>query len=74
MLDKDAYRAFAETGDIFNRDVALRFRREVLSKGGTADGMTLYRNFRGQEPSREPLLRARGLIGESSETSRPAGA
>ncbi len=74
VLDKDAYRAFAETGDIFNRDVALRFRREVLSKGGTADGMTLYRNFRGQEPSREPLLRARGLIGESSETSRPAGA
>ena len=67
VLDKDAYQAFVETGDTFNREVALKFRREVLSKGGMADGMVLYRNFRGQEPSREPLLRARGLIEEQPE-------
>lgn len=62
VLDKDAYEAFVESGDIFDRKVAARFRNEILSKGGTADGMTLYRNFRGQDPSRLPLLRGRGLI------------
>ncbi len=70
VLDKDAFQAFAETGDIFNSDVAQRFRREVLSKGGSADGMVLYRNFRGQEPAREPLLRARGLIQEKSSSAQ----
>ena len=61
MLDKDAYEAFVETGEIFSKHVARKFRDEILSKGGTADGMTLYRNFRGKEPSRQPLLKARGL-------------
>lgn len=64
VLDKDAYQAFVETGDIFNKKVAARFRNEVLSKGGSADGMTLYRNFRGKDPSRVPLMQARGLIEE----------
>ncbi len=62
VLDKDAYQAFVESGDIFSRKLAAKFRNEILSKGGMADGMTLYRNFRGQEPSRQPLLRGRGLI------------
>ncbi len=62
VLDKDAYEAFVETGDIFNPDVAAAFRREILSKGGSADGMELYHNFRGKAPSREPLLKARGLL------------
>ena len=61
VLDKDAYEAFAETGDIFNKQVAARFRKEVLEKGGTADGMDLYLNFRGKEPSRDYLLYASGL-------------
>ncbi len=64
VLDKDAFQAFAESGDIFNRTVAERFRREVLSRGGSADGMTLYRNFRSKEPSRDPLLYSRGFIKE----------
>ncbi len=62
VLDKDAYEAFVESGDIFSPEVAAKFRTEILSKGGMADGMTLYRNFRGQEPSREPLLIGRGLM------------
>ncbi|MBQ4280105.1 MAG: M3 family metallopeptidase [Rikenellaceae bacterium] len=62
VLDKDAFAAFVETGDIFNRDVARAFREQILSKGGTADGMTLYERFRGHAPSREPLLLSRGLI------------
>lgn len=62
VLDKDAFQAFVETGELFNKAVAARFRNEILSRGGTADGMTLYRNFRGHEPSRIPLLKSRGLI------------
>lgn len=67
VLDKDAYQAFVESGDIFNRDIATSFRKNVLSKGGTADGMTLYKNFRQAEPSREPLLKARGLIEQTPQ-------
>ncbi len=61
VLDKDAFQYFKESGDLFNRTLARKFRTEVLSKGGQADGMTLYKAFRGQEPSGEPLLKARGL-------------
>lgn len=64
VLDKDAFEAFRETGDVFDRSVAARLRREILSKGGTADGMTLYRNFRSAEPDRLPLMRARGLAAD----------
>ena len=64
VLDKDAYEAFVESGDIFSKKVAAKFRKEILSKGGSADGMTLYRNFRGHDPSRIPLMKARGLIEE----------
>ncbi|MEG1623073.1 MAG: M3 family metallopeptidase [Alistipes sp.] len=61
VLDKDAFQYFKESGDVFNRKIADAFRREVLSRGGSADGMTLYRNFRGQEPSNLPMLKGRGL-------------
>ena len=60
VLDKDAFAAFSETGDIFHRRTAQAFRK-LLSSGGLRDGMSLYREFRGAEPSREPLLKARGL-------------
>ena len=61
VLDADAYQAFKETGDIFNPEVARKFREDILEKGGEDDAMTLYVNFRGQEPSIEPLLENRGL-------------
>ena len=60
VLDKDAFAAFAETGDIFHRRTAQALRK-LLSSGGKKDGMTLYREFRGAEPSRDALLKARGL-------------
>ena len=63
VLDKDAYQAFVESGDLFDRATAARFRT-LLSSGGTKDGMDLYREFRGAEPSREPLMVARGFITE----------
>jgi peptidyl-dipeptidase Dcp len=61
VLDADAYDAFAETGDIFDPATAARFRT-LLEKGGSEDGTALYLEFRGREPSREPLLRNRGLL------------
>lgn len=61
VLDCDAYNAFVETGDIFNKDVATAFRKEILERGGEDEAMTLYKNFRGKEPGIEPLLKNRGL-------------
>ena len=63
VLDKDAYQAFVESGNLFDRATAARFRT-LLSSGGTKDGMDLYRDFRGAEPKREPLMVARGFITE----------
>ncbi len=62
QLDADAFQAFKETGDIFNRDVAAAFEREILSRGGSAEARELYINFRGKEPGIEALLRNKGLI------------
>lgn len=62
QLDSDAYQAFKESGDIFNREIGERFREHVLSKGSSDDPAVLYRNFRGQDPSIEGLLKNRGFI------------
>ena len=61
VLDADAFDAFAETGDIFNPEVAEKFRKYILTPGGIDDGMTMYRNFRGREPQIDALLKNRGL-------------
>ena len=71
VLDKDAYAAFVETGDIFNRKTAQALRK-LLSSGGKRDGMSLYREFRGAEPSRDALLKARGLWVEPTTTGENA--
>ncbi|MBK3519064.1 M3 family metallopeptidase [Carboxylicivirga marina] len=60
VLDADAFEAFKENG-IFDKETATRFRNEILEKGGTAHPMTLYKKFRGHEPSIEPLLKRSGL-------------
>ncbi|MDO4195195.1 MAG: M3 family metallopeptidase [Prevotellaceae bacterium] len=61
VLDADGFEAFKETGDIFNQEVAQKFRKYVLTPGGIDDGMTMYKNFRGSEPNIDPLLKNRGL-------------
>ena len=61
MLDSDAFRAFKETGDIFNREVAGRFEKEILSRGGSRDPLDMYIAFRGKEPGIDALLENRGL-------------
>ena len=61
VLDADAFAYFQEKG-IFNKEVATKFKENVLSKGGTEHPMTLYKKFRGQEPKPEALLKRAGLI------------
>ena len=61
VLDCDGFEAFKETGDIFNTEVAAKFRTCVLSPGCIDDAMDMYKNFRGKEPGIDPLLRNRGL-------------
>ena len=60
VVDADAFQAFKEAG-LFDRKTADRFRKYILSAGGTEDPMVLYKKFRGREPDIEPLLERRGL-------------
>ena len=64
VLDADAFKAFKETGDIFNAEVSQRFEKEILSRKGSRDELDMYVSFRGQEPGIEALLENRGLISQ----------
>ncbi len=61
VLDADAFRAFKETGDIYDQDVATAFRTRVLERGGSDDPMALYISFRGAAPDPDALLERNGL-------------
>lgn len=71
VLDKDAFQAFVESGDLFDRATAERFRREVLARGGSRDGMDMYRAFRGADPDKQAMLVARGLVEEQVAEVEP---
>lgn len=60
VLDADAFSLFKQRG-IFNPEVAQSFRKNILSKGGTEHPMTLYKRFRGQEPTIDALLIRNGI-------------
>ena len=60
VLDKDAFNAFLETS-LFDQATATSFRKNILEKGGSLEEMEMYVNFRGKEPTIEPLLEGRGL-------------
>ena len=60
VLDADAFSVFQQEG-IFNTDTAARFRREILSRGCSEHPMTLYKNFRGEEPGIDALLHRNGI-------------
>lgn len=60
VLDADAFAVFKREG-IFNPDTAQRFRDCILSKGGTDHPMTLYKNFKGAEPTIDALLERNGI-------------
>ena len=61
VLDSDAFQAFEETGNIFDKATATAFRKNILEKGGIRDAMEMYRDFRGSEPGIDALLKNRGL-------------
>jgi peptidyl-dipeptidase Dcp len=61
VLDADAFEYFLEEG-IFNKEVAIKFKENVLSKGGTEKPMELYKRFRGKEPKPDALLKRAGLL------------
>ena len=60
VLDADAFSVFKKEG-IFNQGTAQRFRDQILSKGGTEHPMTLYKNFKGGEPTIDALLKRNGI-------------
>ena len=60
VLDADAFAVFKKEG-IFNSDTAQRFRDCILSKGGTEHPMTLYKRFKGSEPTIDALLERNGI-------------
>lgn len=67
VLDADAFSVFKRNG-IFDRATAQRFRDNILSKGGTEHPMTLYKLFRGQEPTIDALLERNGIKREQRGT------
>ncbi|MCD8296787.1 MAG: M3 family metallopeptidase [Prevotella sp.] len=60
VLDADAFSVFKRQG-IFNRKTARSFRENILSKGGTEHPMTLYKRFKGSEPTIDALLKRNGI-------------
>ena len=60
VLDADAFSVFKKNG-IFDQKTAQSFRDNILSRGGTEHPMTLYKRFRGQEPTIDALLKRNGI-------------
>jgi peptidyl-dipeptidase Dcp len=61
VLDADTFAAFVESGDIFNPELARKYRK-LIGSGGTKNGMKLYKEFRGREPKTDALLKKKGFI------------
>ena len=61
VLSADAFSRFEEEG-IFNRATGESFLHEILEKGGSAEPMELFVNFRGREPKVDALLRHSGIV------------
>ena len=62
VLDKDAFSIFEASGNVWNLDLAKKFKETFLEKGGSEEPMTLYKTFAGREPDSKAFLRGRGLI------------
>ena len=67
ILDADGFYAFKEAGDIFDPETAARLKHWVYESGGLLPADELYRNFRGSDPSIDPLLEIRGFKELESE-------
>lgn len=67
ILDTDGFKAFEETGDIYDPELAAKLKKWVYESGGLREADELYRNFRGSDPTIEPLLDIRGFTDTTSE-------
>jgi peptidyl-dipeptidase Dcp len=61
VLDADAFKAFEETGDVFNADLAKKLKQYIYSAGGSRDPEELYKAFRGKMPTPDAMIEKRGL-------------
>ncbi|MBQ5594894.1 MAG: hypothetical protein IIU78_04215, partial [Alistipes sp.] len=61
VLDKDAFEAFKLSSDLCDKELAHSFRYDLLAQGGQKPGMEMYRKFRGADPDKTAMLKARGL-------------
>ena len=61
MMDEDAYSAFVETGNIFDKKTAKSFEKNILSKGGLKEPEILYKAFRKKLPDPKILIKSRNL-------------
>ena len=69
-MDADTWAAFEESGDVWNKDIADRFRATLLSTGNETERVEAYRAFRGRDPDVNALLRRRGFpTGDSAAVS-----
>ncbi len=69
VLDADAFQAFREAGDVFDKATAQKLRTHIYAAGGTRDPADAYTAFRGRLPTPDALLRKRGL---DVRTEQPA--
>jgi peptidyl-dipeptidase Dcp len=60
-MDADTWAAFEESGDVWNREIADRFRKTLLSTGNETERVEAYRAFRGRDPDVNALLKRRGF-------------
>ncbi len=63
VLDADSVEWFKENGGM-TRENGDHFRKTLLSRGGSEDAMSIFKNFRGAEPNIQPLLERKGLTGK----------
>ena len=61
VLDADAFRAFEETGNPFDKKMARKLKKHIYSAGGSVDPEETYKAFRGKLPSPQAMLEGRGL-------------
>ncbi len=61
VMDADTWAYFKDSGDVFNPDIAARYKEIILSEGNSSDRADAYRRFRGRDPDVAALLRVRGF-------------
>jgi peptidyl-dipeptidase Dcp len=66
VMDADAFAAFEEKGDPFDRNLAQSLEKNILAAGGSKDPELLYLAYRGRLPGVEALLKGRGLVSQAS--------